>query len=52
MPSRPKNPGHKNFRAISVFEELRPMTVRVAINGFGRIGRLVLRSIIEHGRTD
>ena len=28
------------------------MTVRVAINGFGRIGRLVLRSIIEHGRTD
>ncbi len=28
------------------------MTVRVAINGFGRIGRLVLRSIAEHGRTD
>ena len=28
------------------------MSVRVAINGFGRIGRLVLRSIIEHGRTD
>ena len=28
------------------------MTVRVAINGFGRIGRLVLRSIIEHGRKD
>src|SRR6202451_1020139 len=28
------------------------MTVRVAINGFGRIGRLVLRSIIEHGRDD
>ena len=28
------------------------MTVRVAINGFGRIGRLVLRSIIEHGRSD
>ena len=28
------------------------MAVRVAINGFGRIGRLVLRSIIEHGRTD
>ena len=27
------------------------MTVRVAINGFGRIGRLVLRSIVEHGRT-
>jgi glyceraldehyde 3-phosphate dehydrogenase len=28
------------------------MTVRVAINGFGRIGRLVLRSIIEHDRHD
>ncbi|GAB5458865.1 MAG: type I glyceraldehyde-3-phosphate dehydrogenase [Henriciella sp.] len=28
------------------------MAVRVAINGFGRIGRLVLRSIIEHDRTD
>jgi glyceraldehyde 3-phosphate dehydrogenase len=28
------------------------MAVRVAINGFGRIGRLVLRSIVEHGRKD
>ncbi len=28
------------------------MAVRVAINGFGRIGRLVLRGIIESGRTD
>jgi glyceraldehyde 3-phosphate dehydrogenase len=28
------------------------MAVRVAINGFGRIGRLVLRSIVEHGRSD
>ncbi|MCI4664603.1 MAG: type I glyceraldehyde-3-phosphate dehydrogenase [Neomegalonema sp.] len=28
------------------------MTVRVAINGFGRIGRNVLRSIVESGRTD
>lgn len=28
------------------------MAVRVAINGFGRIGRLVLRSIIEHDRKD
>ena len=26
--------------------------VRVAINGFGRIGRLVLRSIVESGRKD
>ena len=28
------------------------MAVRVAINGFGRIGRLVLRSLIEHQRRD
>jgi len=28
------------------------MTVRVANNGFGRIGRNVLRAIIESGRTD
>ena len=28
------------------------MALRVAINGFGLIGRLVLRSIIEHGRRD
>ena len=28
------------------------MTVKVAINGFGRIGRLVLRAIIESKRSD
>jgi glyceraldehyde 3-phosphate dehydrogenase len=28
------------------------MVVKVAINGFGRIGRNVLRAIIESGRTD
>lgn len=28
------------------------MTVRVGINGFGRIGRLVMRAIIESGRDD
>jgi glyceraldehyde 3-phosphate dehydrogenase len=28
------------------------MTVKVAINGFGRIGRLVLRAIYESGRKD
>ena len=28
------------------------MPIKVAINGFGRIGRNVLRSIIESGRTD
>jgi glyceraldehyde 3-phosphate dehydrogenase len=28
------------------------MTVRVAINGFGRIGRLVCRALLEQGRDD
>jgi glyceraldehyde 3-phosphate dehydrogenase len=28
------------------------MTITVAINGFGRIGRNVLRAIVESGRTD
>jgi glyceraldehyde 3-phosphate dehydrogenase len=28
------------------------MGVRVAINGFGRIGRLILRALIEQGRDD
>jgi glyceraldehyde 3-phosphate dehydrogenase len=28
------------------------MAIRVAINGFGRIGRLVLRAILETGRKD
>jgi glyceraldehyde 3-phosphate dehydrogenase len=31
-------------------EEL--MALRIAINGFGRIGRNVLRAIVENGRTD
>ena len=28
------------------------MAVRVAINGFGRIGRLALRAALESGRDD
>ena len=28
------------------------MTTRVAINGFGRIGRLVYRAFLESGRKD
>ena len=28
------------------------MTVKVGINGFGRIGRMILRSIIENNRKD
>jgi glyceraldehyde 3-phosphate dehydrogenase len=32
--------------------ERRQVAVKVAINGFGRIGRLVLRAMIDSGRTD
>src|ERR1700712_4968817 len=32
--------------------EATKMAVRVAINGFGRIGRNILRAIVESGRTD
>ena len=28
------------------------MAVRIGINGFGRVGRLVLRAIVESGRED
>ena len=28
------------------------MSIKVGINGFGRIGRMVLRSIIENNRKD
>ena len=28
------------------------MAIKIAINGFGRIGRLVLRALVESGRTD
>ena len=28
------------------------MSIKIAINGFGRIGRMVLRSIIENNRED
>jgi len=31
---------------------IKQMTVRVAINGFGRIGRNILRAIAENGRKD
>jgi glyceraldehyde 3-phosphate dehydrogenase len=31
---------------------MKSMTVKVAINGFGRIGRNILRAITESGRTD
>lgn len=28
------------------------MTTRIAINGYGRIGRNILRALYESGRTD
>ena len=28
------------------------MAIRVAINGYGRIGRMVLRALYESGRKD
>ena len=28
------------------------MTLKIAINGYGRIGRLVNRALVESGRTD
>ena len=28
------------------------MTIKVGINGFGRIGRMILRSVIENDRKD
>src|SRR5919199_6809152 len=33
-------------------EGVEDMTVKVAINGFGRIGRNILRAIVESGRKD
>jgi len=44
------NSGARRFTPIQT--EGHSMSVKVAINGFGRIGRNVLRSIIESGRTD
>ena len=28
------------------------MSIKIGINGFGRIGRMVLRSIVENNRND
>jgi len=41
--------GNKTAHPNPLFE---PMTVRVGINGFGRIGRNILRSWLQSGRTD
>ena len=41
-------------RCTDTFRDKRgkTMSVKIGINGFGRIGRLVLRAMIESGRTD
>ena len=47
--------GHRSGRKAKARPELireQRMTVRVAINGFGRIGRNILRAIAESGRKD
>src|SRR5690606_37475548 len=48
---KPPGPSYKS-RAPSFHQQECFMSVRVAINGFGRIGRNVLRAIVESGRTD
>src|SRR4029079_7131741 len=40
------------MRSCAAQEERLTMVAKVAINGFGRIGRLVLRGILESGRKD
>src|SRR5205814_7589640 len=49
--SRPR-PSPTRCCARIICEELSDMTVKVAINGFGRIGRNILRAIVESGRKD
>jgi glyceraldehyde 3-phosphate dehydrogenase len=49
--ARTISPGRVANAAVRAKQE-NAMTVKVAINGFGRIGRNVLRAIIESGRTD
>jgi glyceraldehyde 3-phosphate dehydrogenase len=44
--------GNRQREWLSPLEGDKRMAVKVAINGFGRIGRNVLRAIIESGRTD
>ena len=51
----PIKSGHDIFwrcDALRRIWEVVRMALRVAINGFGRIGRLVLRAIVESGRRD
>src|ERR1700756_5729726 len=49
---KPRGGGLASFAGRPVFEGGPEMAVRVAINGFGRIGRNILRAIAESGRKD
>ena len=51
-PKRLPRPPARFYRLAQSLREERTMTVRVAINGFGRIGRLVLRAAYEHKHTE
>jgi glyceraldehyde 3-phosphate dehydrogenase len=46
--SWPRSPQTER-KLIQEIPELTPMAVKVAINGFGRIGRLVFRALVEQG---
>jgi glyceraldehyde 3-phosphate dehydrogenase len=37
---------------VTADEEVTGMTVKIAINGYGRIGRNILRALYESDRTD
>ncbi len=46
-----RRPARFDRKARTILE-VNIVTVKVAINGFGRIGRNVLRAIVRSGRTD
>ena len=51
VPAFQHHAGRSSCGGKKIIEEIK-MALRVAINGFGRIGRLVLRAIVESGRRD
>jgi glyceraldehyde 3-phosphate dehydrogenase len=46
------SPRRKAMACAEINRREETMAIKVAINGFGRIGRNVLRAIVESGRTD
>src|SRR5438045_3940197 len=47
--ARCRRDGDGRRRVRTSFEENDSMAVKIAINGFGRIGRLVFRALVEQG---